>query len=140
VENQWYLRGYDRILGELRTFHLARIENPKMLTQRFERPSGFDVTESFVNSIGVYVGPEASEVVLNFRDWAARVAAERTWHPSQKLRQRADKTVELKLRVAITPEFERWLWSWGNAVEVLRPLDLRDRVKATHQPAAVRNR
>jgi predicted DNA-binding transcriptional regulator YafY len=88
----------------------------------------------------VYVGPEASEVVLNFRDWAARVAAERTWHPSQKLRQRADKTVELKLRVAITPEFERWLWSWGNAVEVLRPLDLRDRVKATHQPAAVRNR
>ena len=52
MENQWYLRGYDRIRGDLRTFHRARIENPKMLTQRFERPSRFDVTESFVNSIG----------------------------------------------------------------------------------------
>jgi hypothetical protein len=64
-----------------------------MLTQRFERPSGFDVTESFVNSIGVYVGTEATEVVLNFRDRAARVAAERTWHPSQKVRRRSDNTI-----------------------------------------------
>jgi len=130
-----------RILrNDLRTFHLARIDNLKMLTQRFERPSGFDVTESFVNSIGVYFGPEATEVVLNLRDCASRVAAERTWHPSQRLRQRADKTIELKLRVAITPEFERWLWSWDDVVEVVKPLDLRDRVKATHQRAAVRNR
>jgi proteasome accessory factor B len=140
VENQWYLRAYDRIRSDLRTFHLGRIRSPKLLTQHFERPLGFDVTESFVNSIGVYVGPEATGVVLNFRDWAARVAAERTWHPTQKLRRRADNTVELKLKVAITPEFERWLWSWGDAVEVVKPLALRDRVKATHQRAAVRNR
>jgi predicted DNA-binding transcriptional regulator YafY len=140
VENQWYLRGYDRIRRDMRTFHLARIKNPKLLSQRFERPRGFDVTEAFVDSIGVYVGTEATEIVLNFRDWAARVAAERTWHPSQKLRQRTDKTIELKMRVAITPEFERWLWSWGDAVEVVKPLALRDRVKATHQRAAVRNR
>jgi predicted DNA-binding transcriptional regulator YafY len=56
------------------------------------------------------------------------------------MRQRADKTIELKLRVAITPEFERWLWSWGDAVEVVKPLHLRDRVKAAHQRAALRNR
>lgn len=50
VENQWYLRAYDRIRSNLRTFHLGPIRNPKLLTQRFERPFGFDVTESFVNS------------------------------------------------------------------------------------------
>ena len=111
-----------------------------MLSQRFEHPRGFDVTESFVNSVGVYAGSEATEVVLNFRDWAARVAVERTWHPSQKIRERNDKTIEMKLRVAITPEFERWLWSWGDAVEVVKPLVLRDRVKATYQRAAMRNR
>ncbi|MGA8660413.1 MAG: WYL domain-containing transcriptional regulator [Chthoniobacterales bacterium] len=140
VENQWYLRAYDRMRRDLRTFHLARIGNPKMLSQRFEHPRGFDVTESFVNSVGVYAGSEATEVVLNFRDWAARVAVERTWHPSQKIRERNDKTIEMKLRVAITPEFERWLWSWGDAVEVVKPLVLRDRVKATYQRAAMRNR
>ena len=58
-------------------------------------------------------------------------AAERTWHPSEKLRYRADKTIELKLKIAIIPEFERWLLSWGDAVEVVKPLGLRDRVEAT---------
>ena len=70
-----------------------------MLPQRFQRPSGFDVTEAFVNSIGICAGREATDVVLNFRDWAARVAVERTWHPSQKVRHRADKTIELRLKV-----------------------------------------
>jgi proteasome accessory factor B len=140
VENQRYLRAYDRIRADLRTFHLARIRNPKVLPQRFERPTGFDLTESLVDSIGVYTGPEAADVILNFRDWAARVAAERTWHPSQKIRHWADKRIELKLKVAVTPEFERWLWSWGDAVQVVRPLELRDRVRATHQRAAVSNR
>jgi hypothetical protein len=92
------------------------------------------------NSIGVYVGPKATEVRPEFRDWAARVAVEHTRHPSQKTRHRTDNTVELKLRVAITPEFERWLRSWGDPVEVVKPLDLRDRVRATHQRAEVRNR
>ena len=47
VENQWYLRAYDRIRSDLRTFHLARIDNPRMLTRRFERPSGFRCDRSF---------------------------------------------------------------------------------------------
>jgi predicted DNA-binding transcriptional regulator YafY len=48
--------------------------------------------------------------------------------------------VELKLKVAVTPEFERWLWSWGDAIEIVSPAALRDKIRATHQRAAVRNR
>jgi hypothetical protein len=32
--------------------------------------------------------------------------AERVWHSSQSIRTRSDETVELKLKVAINPEFE----------------------------------
>ena len=48
--------------------------------------------------------------------------------------------MELKLKVAINPEFERWLWSWGDAVEIVSPVTLRDKIRAAHQRAAVRNR
>ena len=59
--------------------------------------------------------------------------AERAWHPSQSTAKRPDESVELKLKVAINPEFERWLWSWGDAVEVVSPLTLRDNLGSTHQ-------
>jgi hypothetical protein len=42
-------------------------------------------------------------------------------HPSQTIRKRDDETVEVKLKVAINPELQRWLWSWGEAVEVVSP-------------------
>jgi hypothetical protein len=70
------------------------------------------VNESFLDSIGVYIGTEPPEVVLRFSGWAATVIGERVWHPSQTIRKRDDETVELKLKVAINPELERWLWSW----------------------------
>ena len=140
VEHQWYLRAWDLVRRDLRTFHLGRIIRAKKLPHHFKRPTGFDVNESLLDSIGVFVGTQPEDIVLRFSGWAATVATERTWHSSQSIRARDDETVELKLKVAVNPEFERWLWSWGDAVEVVSPLTLRDKVRAAHQRAAVRNR
>ncbi len=140
IENQWYLRAWDLVRRDLRTFHLGRIAQAKKLPHRFKRPAGFDVNESFLDSIGVYIGTEPENVVLRFSGWAATVISERVWHPSQTIRKRDDETVELRLKVAINPELERWLWSWGDAVGVVSPVTLRDSVRASHQRAAVRNR
>ena len=140
VENQWYLRAWDLVRRDLRTFHLGRINRAKKLPHHFKRPIGFDVNETLLDSIGVYTGTAPEEIVLRFSSWAATVAAERTWHSSQSVRSRDDETVEIKLRAAVNPEFERWLWSWGDAVEIMSPVMLRDRIRAAHQRAAVRNR
>jgi predicted DNA-binding transcriptional regulator YafY len=140
VEHQWYLRAWDLVRRDLRTFHLGRIPRAKKLPHHFKRPAGFDVNEAFLDSIGVYTGTPPEDIVLRFDSWAATVAAERIWHSSQSIRTRDDDTVELKLKVAVTPEFERWLWSWGDVVEVTSPITLRDKVRAAHQRAAVRNR
>ena len=139
VEGQWYLRGHDLVRRELRTFHLGRMSKPRVLPHSFERPAGFDVTESFIESIGIYEGLKAEPVQLRFKGWATQIASERVWHPSQKTRWRPDGILELTLKVAVTPELERWLWSWGDAVEVIRPLTLRERLRTTHQCAAAVN-
>jgi proteasome accessory factor B len=140
VENQWYLRAWDLVRRDLRTFHLGRIIRAKKLPHHFKRTAGFDVNEAFLDSIGVFVGTPPEDIVLRFSGWAATVAAERIWHSSQSIRHRDDETAELKLKVAINPEFERWLWSWGDAVEIVSPATLRDNIRAAHQRAAVRNR
>jgi len=140
VENQWYLRAWDMVRRDLRTFHLGRISRAKKLPHHFKRPTGFDVNKTLLDSIGVYIGTAPEEIVLRFSGWAATVASERTWHSSQSIRARDDETVEIKLKVAVSPEFERWLWSWGDAVEIVSPVTLRDKICTAHQRAAVRNR
>ena len=140
VENQWYLRAFDLVRRDPRTFHLGRIMRAKKLPHHFKRPSGFDVNEAFLNSVGVFTGTAPENVVLRLTGWVATVASERTWHSSQSIRPLDDGAVELKLKVAINPEFERWLWSWGDAVEIVSPVRLRDKIRAAHQRAAVRNR
>jgi predicted DNA-binding transcriptional regulator YafY len=51
------------------------------------------------------------------------------------------ETVAAALREGRELELQyRWLWSWGDAVEVVSPVTLRDSVRASHQRAAVRNR
>jgi proteasome accessory factor B len=140
VENQWYLRAWDLVRRDLRTFHLGRIIRAKKLPYHFTRPTGFDVNETLLDSIGVYTGTKAETVLLRFSGWAARVAGERVWHSSQSIRTRSDETVELKLKVAINPEFERWLWSWGDAIEIVSPSTLREKIRNAHQRAVARNR
>jgi predicted DNA-binding transcriptional regulator YafY len=135
VDGQWYLRSWDLVRRDQRTFHLGRMKKAKALPHTFERPVSFDVNEAFVNSIGVFEGKRVEQVVLRFHGWAAQVLTERTWHPSQKVVAKRDGSVELSLKVAVTPELERWVWSWGDKVEVLRPLELCDKVKAMHQRA-----
>jgi proteasome accessory factor B len=140
VDHQWYLRAWDLVRRDLRTFHLGRILRAKQLPHHFKRPAGFDVNEALLDSIGVFVGTPPEDIVLRFSGWAATVAAERSWHSSQSIRTRDDETVEVKLKVAVNPEFERWLWSWGDAVEIVSPVTVRDKIRSAHQRAAVRNR
>jgi WYL domain len=92
-------------------------------------------------SIGIYEGAHVEPVQLRFTGWAARVAPERVWHSSQKSRlSKRDESLDMTLKVALTPELERWLWSWGDAVEVIKPVALRERLRNAHQRAAAVNR
>jgi predicted DNA-binding transcriptional regulator YafY len=97
VEHQWYLRAWDLVRRDLRTFHLGRISRAKKLPHHFKRPTGFGINEALIDSIGVYTGTAPEEIVLRFSGWAATVAAERTWHSSQSIRARENETIKIKL-------------------------------------------
>jgi predicted DNA-binding transcriptional regulator YafY len=68
-------------------------------------------------------------VRLRFHDAvAASRALESRWHPSQRDETMQDGTVELSFDVAGMLEITPWILTWGDTVEVLEPIELRDRV------------
>jgi proteasome accessory factor B len=135
VDHGWYLVGWDQGRKAMRTFALQRIEQLKVLSKRFERETGFDARQYFGAGFGVWSygeGDRAHHVRLRFHDYAARFVAERQWHSSQKLSLLKEDGSELLFEAWLggLEELTRWVLSWGSKVEVLGPVQLRQRVQA----------
>jgi predicted DNA-binding transcriptional regulator YafY len=79
---------------------------------------------------------EAKEVRLRIAPQAVRYIAEARWHPSQRIQQLADGSVELVFRLAPTYDLAHWIMSWGDACRVLEPPELAAMVAEAHRRAA----
>jgi predicted DNA-binding transcriptional regulator YafY len=103
----------------LRTFALERTESLSLLEETFE-PREALADEVFQHSLGINQGtPERIEI--EFSAPAARYVAERLWHPSQTLDERADGSVRLTLDVSNDWALRRWILGFGSAARVLKP-------------------
>jgi proteasome accessory factor B len=113
VEGGWYLIAHDLDRGALRTFALPRMSRCRVLQTRFERPADFNGTAYLNKSFGVWnvAGDDSRHVVrLELRNYAARLAQERRWHPTQEvvaLDARGNK-VEVRFEVGRLEEVMRW--------------------------------
>jgi predicted DNA-binding transcriptional regulator YafY len=125
---EWYLIGYCHVREDVRMFAPARIRKLQMLDETFELPADFNVMDYLDGSLRTMRGDKAKTVRLRFGAVAARYVRERTWHPSQKLKELPDRRLELTLRLTHLLEVKRWALSWGGECEVLKPDELRDEV------------
>jgi predicted DNA-binding transcriptional regulator YafY len=133
-----YLMGFDESRGAIRTFKLQRILSLSLAPETFEPPHPGAVQEGLDRAWGVIADQEEVEVVLRFDAAIAGQVTETTWHPTERVAAEADRSVVWRARVPGTIEIRRWILSWGSAVEVLEPPELRDEVAATHRAAAAR--
>jgi predicted DNA-binding transcriptional regulator YafY len=134
VEGCWYVIGWDHERGALRTFALPRMSRLKVGKATFEQPKDFDGASYLHKSFGVWTssGDDSLHVVrVELRDYAARMAQERRWHPSQELKvlNAAGTRVELCFNVSRLEEVVRWVLSWGSKAKVLGPPELKKLVK-----------
>jgi proteasome accessory factor B len=90
----------------------------------------------FSGSFAAFQSGKVERVVLRLDAFAARLAAERTWHPSQKLEAKKDGGAELRLDVSVAPDLENWILSLGAHAEVLKPKELRARIAAAAKTMA----
>lgn len=128
VDGAWYLIGLDLGRGALRTFVLPRMSRVKVLATTFLRPADFDGRDYLRRSFGIWrkTGERTHLVRVQLKDYAARLAQERRWHPSQETSVLDAKggRVEVRFEAGALEEVVRWVLSFGSKAEVVGPPEL----------------
>ncbi len=119
-----YLIAFVPAYSEVRTFAVERIRRATPQEQTFEPMAELD-SDPFKNSLGVHRGP-ATKVQLRFHPQIADSIKERTWHASQKFKDRADGSVTMTLEVSDDYALHAWLLGFGRLVRVVSPSGLAD--------------
>ena len=134
VEGGWYLIAHDLDRNALRTYALPRMSRVRVLQTQFERPEDFNGAAYLNRSFGVWnvEGDETRHIVrLELRNYAARLAQERRWHPTQEVTPLDDhgNKVEVRFEVGRLEEVLRWVLSFGSHAKVISPPELAKMVR-----------
>ena len=135
VDGGWYLIAQDLGRNELRTFALPRMTRLKVNTTTFERPQNFNGSVHLKQSFGIWnvAGDFSRQLVrVELKDYAARLAHERRWHPTQEIFPLNAKgtRVEVRFEIGRLEEVLRWVLSFGSQAKVLGPPELIQLVRA----------
>jgi proteasome accessory factor B len=118
---------------QMRTFAVERIKKLGLLEERFS-PVETTPEKPFPHSIGIHSGkPEPVEI--EFAPGVAPYIQEREIHPTQKIRERADGSLVLSLKVCADWALQSWVLGFGQFARVLKPAALAERVLAEIEQA-----
>lgn len=129
--NRWYLAAWDPKVQRFKTYGLERIHEPQ-LTQvpvRVNRREEFLALKR--DALGVFIGPdhEVARVVLRVNTEMAPYIKTAPIHHSQTTLAEDETGLTIALQIIVCKELESLLLSYGEHLEVLEPVELRERVK-----------
>ncbi|MEI7732613.1 MAG: WYL domain-containing protein [Verrucomicrobiota bacterium] len=126
----WYLVARNAAANKLETFALSRCLALRGAGEYFVRPKDFDAKVFLKTGFGITQAEQPWQVRLLFSRQVATYIRERQWHASQRMIERRDGRLELRLETSGRKELTRWILSWMPEVKVLAPRELKARVKA----------
>lgn len=134
-----YIIGFSHEHQAIRTFKIDRIISVDYTGQAFEvDEAALKRTQEQVASSwgGVVLGDDEFHVVLEFAQDVASRVQETNWHKTQLLIPLDDGRVRFEVRLPSLMEFVPWVRSWGHAVRVIGPDELRTQVVESLRIAA----
>ena len=139
---RWYLLGFIKERKELRTIALDRMQHMVLTDTPFELPKDFDARKHFAKVVGIYVDKELPATTVRIRVYGVQVEYLRALplHKSQSevFTSYEEQNSEFTYRLCITPELISQLLAMGDSVEVLEPLELREKIKEKLQSTLFR--
>jgi len=127
--NRTYLVGCADWAKEQRLWSLANVSRASITGETFERDPDFDLQKYAERSFGAFQEPPV-DVVLRFDPGAAHDAATFLFHPSQTLTENEDGSLTVRFRAGGLGEMCWHLFTWGTAVTVVKPAELRERLQS----------
>jgi proteasome accessory factor B len=134
IDGGWYLIGHDLDRDARRTFAVQRMRAVHLTAKRFVRSRDFRLEDHFAGSFGVWAGEDrggaAYRVKIRFKGFAARIVAERRWHPSQEIVEieLGGSVIEITITLSALEDIARWILGFGAQAEALEPPELRELV------------
>jgi predicted DNA-binding transcriptional regulator YafY len=133
--DSWYLFAFDHLRGEMRNFHLGRIQWWEVLNQTFERNPGFSVENWMGQSFQGIRGETPVEVAIQFDAYQARWIRERSWPDTHRVEELPDGGLVLHFKTGGLEGVKLWVMQYGSQAKVLAPPDLKAEVAAEHRRA-----
>lgn len=113
-----------------RRFRLDRITSAKITGQSFARDPDFDLDAYAAQSFGSFHSDvEYQPVIWRFAHSGAAAAREFEFHPNQVVTDEPDGGLRVTFTASGWVEMAWHLYQWGDKVEVIAPVELRDLVK-----------
>lgn len=127
LQGEWYVFAHDHSSNELRQFAIPRIQKAELTADRFQIPDDFDPNKYLSVTFGRFAisSDKPHDVKLVFEKGIAPWVKERQWSAKQTLKERSNGQIELSFPAAGLYEVKRWVMSWGSAVRVLAPKELK---------------
>ncbi|MDR1960269.1 MAG: WYL domain-containing protein [Planctomycetaceae bacterium] len=129
----WYAVAFSSLHQEIRTFHIGRIIEMRILDRDYTIPATFNIEKYFRNAW--HMIPEQKEedtlVVLKFSQKVAQNVYEVLWHKTQKASFDSEGRLDFRVTVTGLNEISWWILGYGNEVEVIEPLKLRTIIRNT---------
>jgi predicted DNA-binding transcriptional regulator YafY len=131
----WLVAHVDELSG-MRLWRLDRIVSIDLLDRGFARCEDFDLAVYAAQSFGVFQ-EEPIDVVLRFEPEAANDAARWIFHPTQRFEREPSGSLIVRFRSGGLQEMCWHLFTWGTAVRVIEPQELRMKLTAMAGPAPI---
>jgi len=129
-DNRWYVYAKNHDKDELRTYGLERITGLQKSIQEYRQTPSFNPEQYFRDIIGVTIQPGRKQQEITFKVSGNTVQYIRTkpLHWSQEEIESTDKACVFKIKLIPNFELESLFFSFGEAIEVIKPLNLRKKL------------
>ena len=138
-KQRWYLLGKFRN-DNLVVFSLDRIEDIRVLSEKFSIDEDFDANVFFSECFGIVAGDgtKAERIVLRAYGTEQNYMFDLPLHHSQRVLFSSEEYADFELFLRPTPDFKAQLMSRGGWLEVLEPQSLGEEICALHRQAIIR--
>ena len=125
----WYLIGFCHLRNDTRTFRLGRIQKVHALSEKFEIPEDFSISDYFRSMWGV-TRDRLYHFKVRFSNEAAIAIKTSRHHPDENITELENGDILYELIAGGDEEFIRWVLSYGKNAEILAPKSSRKKMRS----------
>lgn len=128
--NRWFCFGLNSAIGKISNLALDRIQAIKTTELKYIPNENVDFSEYFEDIIGVTVLEEKPcEIILNIDNTSYPYIKTKPLHGSTKIIESNEKFTKIKLQLIPNNEFESLLLSFGEKIQLIQPMELREKIR-----------